>query len=170
MKMKKILALLLLFPFMQSCDDGDVIVTNFNFDDATLQSCGDVGNYVFYKVNSKAFESLSLKLGTSDSIYNKEETKTYQLNGTNNFVNYRQYDGTLGSNYFCNSIPPTSPKTISDYQGNSGTAVTTVKFIYENNKLTKKALQITLKDVVLIGNNEQIIIETLSMGTIEKTI
>lgn len=166
--MKKILTLLLLLPFLQSCDDGDVIVTSFNFEDATLQSCGDVGNYVFYKVNSKAFESLSLKLGVPENIYEKEEIKTYQLNGSSNFVNYRQYDGPLGSDYFCSSIPPTSPKTTSNYQGNSGSVVTTVKFIYENDKLTKKSLQITLKDVVLISSEEQIIIETLNMGTFEK--
>lgn len=168
--MRKILALLLFIPMIQSCDDGDVILTNFNFENATLQSCGDVGNYVFYKVNPKVFESLSLKLGTSDSLYNKEESKTYQLNGSTNFVNYRMYDGPLGSDYFCNSIPPTSPKTVTDYRGNSGSVVTTVKFIYENDKLTKKSLQITLKDLVLINSDEQIIVETLDMGTIEKTL
>ncbi|MGB3342791.1 MAG: hypothetical protein WBA61_02660 [Aequorivita sp.] len=168
--MKKILALLLFLPFLQSCDDGDVIVTNFNFEDATLQSCGDVGNYVFYKVNPKVFESLSLKLGTTDSIYNKEEIKTYQLNGSTNFVNYRMYDGPLGSDYFCSSIPPTSPRATADYKGNSGSVVTTVKFVYENEKLAKKTLQITLKDLVLINGDEQIIIETLDMGTIEKIL
>jgi len=168
--MKKILVLLLLLPFLQSCDDGDVILTNFNFENATLQSCGDVGNYVFYKVNPKVFESLSLKLGTTDTIYSKEETKTYQLNGSTNYVNYRMYDGPLGSDYFCNSIPPTSPKATSDYRGNSGSVITTVKFIYENDKLTKKSLQITLKDLVLINSDEQIIVETLDMGTLEKIL
>ena len=168
--MKKILVLLLLFPILQCCDDGDVIVTNFNFENAPLQSCGGVGDYVFYKINPKVFESLSLKLGTTDSIYNKEESKTYQLNGSTNYVNYRMYDGPIGSDYFCNSIPPTSPKTISDYRGNSGNVITTVKFIYENDKMTKKSLQITLKDLVLISENEQIIVETLDMGTIEKTL
>src|SRR5690606_10945556 len=98
--MKKILFLFIASLLLQSCDDGDIIVTTFNFDDAELKNCGGVGNYVFYKVNPDALESLSLRLGTMDSIYKPSGTRVFTLNGTSNFVNYRTYDGALGTSYF----------------------------------------------------------------------
>lgn len=131
--MKKILFLFLATILLQSCNDGDIIVTTFNFDDAELVDCGVAGNYVFYKVNSDALESLSLKLTVTDSLYKTEGIKTYTLNGTTNFVNYRTYDGELGSSYFCSSIPPTSPNVTVDYLAASGTAVFTTTFFIEDN-------------------------------------
>ncbi len=167
--MKKLFAILLIFTFFQSCNDGDVIVTNFNFDTVNLKSCGSLGNYVFYKENSQNFESLSLKLGVTDSIYKTAGTKTYPLDATSSFVNYRRYDGTLGNNYFCNSIPPTSPEVLEDYKAASGSAIFIVSFEYNEDDATQitKSVEIILKDLVLIKGNEQIIIETLIMGSIE---
>ncbi|SRX55798.1 hypothetical protein [Aequorivita sp. CIP111184] len=131
--MKKILFLFIVSLILHSCNDGDIIVTTFNFDDAELKSCGNVGNYVFYKVNPEALESLSLKLGVTDSIYKTAETKSYILNGTTNFVNYRTYDGILGTTYFCSSIPPTSPNVTVDYLAASGTAEFATTFVYDDN-------------------------------------
>ena len=130
--MKKILFLFLATILLQSCDDGDIIVTTFNFDNADLKSCGTLGNYVFYKVNTAAQESLSLKLGETDSIYRLEGTKNYNLNGTSNFANYRTYDGALGNNYFCSSIPPTAPIVTVDYLAASGTAEFITTFLYDD--------------------------------------
>lgn len=130
--MKRYFALLLFVSLFQSCDDGDIIVTSFNFSDADLKTCGDVGNYVFYKVNTEALESLSLKLSTTESIYDLAETKVYELNGTSNFVNYRTYDGPLGSGYFCSSIPPTTPNTTTNYLASAGQAFVTITFVYDD--------------------------------------
>ena len=119
--------------FLQSCDDGDIIVTTFNFDDADLKNCGNVGNYVFYKLNPDAKESISLKLSVTDSLYKTEGTKEYALNGTTFFMNYRNYDGPLGNDYFCSSIPPTTPNVTVDYLAKSGTVYVKTTFIYDDN-------------------------------------
>lgn len=166
-----------------SCDDGDVIVTTFNFEDVPLKTCGDIGNYVFYKENTQGFESLSLKLATTDTIYKRADTLIYDLGSNTNFVNYRSYDGPLGNNYFCSSIPPTSPKVIVDYLAISGKAEIIVTFeninplhrnSYSNglnpnhNRGTiQKNVQVTLKDIVLVSGDDQIIQQTLNMGRIE---
>ncbi len=167
--MKKLFAILLTFTILQSCDDGDIIVTNFNFDTLDLRACGEVGDYVFYKLNTRSFESLSLKLGVPEDIYVEAGITTYPLSAATNFVNYRRYDGPLQGNYFCSSIPPTSPEVLEDYRAVSGAAVVTISF--ENNEENPgeiiKNIEITLKDLVLIQGDEQIIIETLIMGTIE---
>ncbi|WP_313115174.1 hypothetical protein [Aequorivita sediminis] len=119
--------------FIQSCDDGDIIVRSFNFDNAELKTCGDVGNYVFYKVNPDSKESLSLKLEVLDSLYREEGILNYALNGTTIVVDYRTYDAALGNNYFCSSIPPTSPNVTVEYVASSGTAVLTTTFLIEDN-------------------------------------
>ncbi len=184
--MKRIFVILFLSLLFQACSDGDVIVTTFNFDNVALKTCGDVGNYVFYKENTEVFESLSLRLGTQDSIYKTEGTKTYELSANTNFVNYRSYDGVLGNNYFCSSIPPTSPNVEADYLAVSGTVLVIVTFKYEDplpkenlgkrtnseqglqyRSTIKKDVQIILKNIVLISGDKQIIQETLDMGTIE---
>jgi|26BtaG_2_1085354.scaffolds.fasta_scaffold00002_112 hypothetical protein len=167
--MKKLFAILLTFTFLQSCDDGDIIVTTFNFDNVDLKTCGEVGDYVFYKVNTQSFESLSLKLGVSEDIYEEPGIKTYPLAASTNFVNYRRYDGPLQGNYFCSSIPPTSPEVIEDYRAVSGSAIVTVTFELNDEDPTEvfKNIQITLKDIVMIQGDEQIIIESLNMGSIE---
>src|SRR5690606_10877951 len=131
-RMKKILFLFIASLILQSCDDGDIIVTSFNFDDAELENCGNLGNYVFYKVNPDAKESLSLKLGVTDSIYRAVGTITYPINGTTNFVNYRTYDGVLGADYFCSSVPPISPNVTVDYIAAAGTAEFTTEFTYDD--------------------------------------
>jgi len=132
-QMKKILFLFIASFFLQSCDDGDIIITTFNFDDAKLEVCGELGDYVFYKVNPDAQESLSLKLGVTDSLYKTAGTKSYNINGTANFVNYRTYDGTVGNDYFCRSVPPTSPNVTVNYTGSDGTAEFTTVFEFDDN-------------------------------------
>lgn len=167
--MRNYFGILLIFTFLLSCNDGDIIVTNFNFDNVDLKTCGDVGDYVFYKENTQSFESLSFKLGVADSIYNTPGITTYTLDASTNFVNYRRYDGVLGNNYFCRSIPPTSPKVLEDYAANSGSAIVIVAFQFDEDDDTQitKNVEVILKDLVLINGSEQIIIETLNMGTIE---
>ena len=59
-RMKKILLALLSVALFYSCDDGDIIVTSFDFGDQSLQLCGDPGDYVFFKINNDAQESISL--------------------------------------------------------------------------------------------------------------
>ncbi len=161
-------AIVLLFStfLLLGCNDGDIIVTNFSFENATLKTCGTVGNYVFYKENPQVFESLSLRLATTDSIYKEAGEKIYELGGNTNFVNYRSYDGPLGNNYFCNSIPPVSPNVEMDYLAVSGSAHVIVTFKIEDQTL-RKNVQVVLKDVVLVNGDVQIIKETLDMGIIE---
>ena len=108
--------LILLFSLI-ACDDGDIIVTSFDFEEASLQNCGGPGSYVFFKINSESNESLSLELGTQDSIFAVADTLTFQLSENNNRLNYRTFDQAPTESYFCNSIPPTAPVVLQDFIG-----------------------------------------------------
>ncbi len=120
--MKNLLFIILAFATLQSCDDGDVIVTTFDFEDADLNLCNNDNQYVFYKINNTVSESISLKITTDDQLFLQSETKTFKLDGSANIVNYRRFNGDVTGDYFCSTIPPTSPTVAVDYTGASGTA------------------------------------------------
>lgn len=165
--MKRFFLILFSVFLLQSCDDGDIIVTSFDFSETDLKYCGGPGDYVFYKINVATKESLSLRLSTSDSIFKLLQDKEYVLNGVSDYVNYRSYDATVGNSYFCTSVPPTSPKVLIDYFGGSGKVQIGISIITEDGVVTKKRVKITLKDISMVSGDEKIIQETLEMGAIE---
>jgi hypothetical protein len=124
---------LLLF-CLAGCDDGDVIVTTFDFEDAPLQSCSGPESFVFFKLNTQAQESLSLRLdATPEELFLVSDTLSYNLNGTSNFANYRRYNGAISETYFCNAIPPTEPSISEDYLAAAGTATLFVEAVLDDN-------------------------------------
>ena len=54
--MKKTIGLIILCALCVRCDDGDIIVTSFDFDNQNLQACGGPGDYVFFKTNTNTQE------------------------------------------------------------------------------------------------------------------
>lgn len=130
--MRKLYAFIILTVLLVSCDDGDVIVTSFNFEDATLQVCEGATSLVFFKINEDSNESLSLQLAIEEGDFQRTATLQFQLNETTNFINYRTFDNPPTANYFCNSIPPTSPIVSQDYIGTDGTANLVVTAVFND--------------------------------------
>ena len=118
-----------LIPFLfLACNDGDIIVTLFDFNNATLIQCGGPGGYVFFKINNESAESISLLLGTSEDLFLNTGTQFFELNSSSNKVHYRKYDDAVTNDYFCSEIPPVDPQVTNEFIGESGDArlVTTV--------------------------------------------
>ncbi|MGY8886236.1 MAG: hypothetical protein ACKVGT_05400 [Flavobacteriales bacterium] len=136
--MKKILGILFACVSFISCNDGDIIVTSFDFDNQNLQACGGPGAYVFFKINTSTQESISLKLNTTDVLFLESGTVNYSLNESN-FVNYRKFDEGISNDYFCSSIPPISPLAQQNYLANSGTAsLTTITTLEDNDNVDEQ--------------------------------
>ncbi|MFT4800600.1 MAG: hypothetical protein ACI93N_000359 [Flavobacteriaceae bacterium] len=124
--MRKLFFISILLSLFTSCNDGDIIVTDFNFEASNLNNCGGPGAYIFYNVNnSSSAESISLILETSDILFLESGTEQYVLNGTTYGVNYRKYNDNITDSYFCSNIPPTTPNVTIEYLGASGVAVLT---------------------------------------------
>ena len=121
-KMRKLVLLILIPLLFQGCNDGDIIVTNFDFEDAQLQQCGDTSNVVFFKINPQVNESISLLIPTSQELFIETGTQTFNLSSTGSIVNYRGFDDSVTSSYFCNPVPATSPGVVLEYIGTSGIA------------------------------------------------
>jgi hypothetical protein len=118
--------LVLVLTPLNSCDDGDVIDFELDFEDA-FEACGD-SDLVFYKTKEDPSESLSLKLTdvTLEQILNVDENgmfeNTYTISSSNP-LNYRIYNNTsLPSNLFCSVIPSSEISVKQDYESISGTA------------------------------------------------
>ncbi|MFC7357365.1 hypothetical protein ACFQO1_06685 [Jejudonia soesokkakensis] len=119
--------------FLQSCDDGDLIVTSFDFEDANLQFCGESSAYVFFKINTGAQESISVQLPIATEDFIVEGMMSFQINNTTNTVDYRRFNDAITASYFCNNIPPTSPETISEYLSTSGEAIVSIEVELDDN-------------------------------------
>lgn len=135
--MRKLLHILLslsLFSFY-TCDDGDIITVEFDFDQ-NLELCKDGNidkfitgdNYVLHDTRKDPYESLILLFPYStanSAIFNPTETNTeteLTVNGTSIVFNYRTYDGDP-SNLICQDIPGSETKITNDYSAASGAKV-----------------------------------------------
>lgn len=125
--MKKLLYLI--FPIVLiGCDDGDIITNDFDFEDSAVEACdptsgtGETFNYVFYKNENTNFESLVLQFNTSDDILNTEGSYGPYTITSSSFESfeYRKFDAAPGDDYYCNSIPPSSPRVTEVYNAIAG--------------------------------------------------
>lgn len=111
--------------FLVSCDDGDLIVTDFSFEDRNVERCMGAGDtQVFYKRNNVGSNEaialvFQLQPDSETFLINEEGILPIRLNEQNQVI-YRTFDSEVGSNYFCSEVPPTAPNVIEEYQSTSG--------------------------------------------------
>ncbi|MBI6119014.1 hypothetical protein [Salegentibacter maritimus] len=136
--MKKIFAALLFSFTLYSCDDGDITVTSFDLEDSDLSICEIDDKKVLWVVNNEdVYESMSLELddnALNDSLtnvltLNVEDTIEISLSGEKNRLVYRIYDAEInGRKYFCQGVPPGSPRVLEEYVSAGGTVTITTSF------------------------------------------
>lgn len=98
-----------------SCNDGDIILTEFDFDEQTLELCnGSQDNdFVFFKINNSLQEAISLNFNSPDfsetpdfsEIPEKTSSIEISLKDTPSTVIYRKFDSEITSDYYCSTIP-----------------------------------------------------------------
>jgi hypothetical protein len=123
--MKKIIPFLAAL-LLVSCDDGDIISSELDFNDLALNACnivtdGTNATYVFYKTDTENSESLVLTLTTADNILEAGNTYgPYALSASNVFE-YRIFNSAPAADYFCSTIPPSTPRVNDVFAATSGT-------------------------------------------------
>mgnify|MGYP003840724051 CR=1 FL=1 len=125
--MRFLLILLFCCNLFLSCDDGDVIDVELDFD-KSLSLCGDdvSSNYILYDTKEDPYESLTLLFPNNTQaqrIFSPEisgTTETMALSNSVSFI-YRTYTGDP-NNYICKDIPDANVSVINNYEANSGTA------------------------------------------------
>lgn len=132
--MKRFLGILFLFTIISSCDDGDLIFEDINFDNTNVAQCDSNG--ILYKLNEK--EALLLEL-PEFSFPNETKTQTIIIGGKNRVV-YRFYNGTVASDNICETIPPATPGVTDQWNGEEGIVEITstpIKKVDETNNSTR---------------------------------
>lgn len=119
--MKKLLSLLALISIL-SCDNGDISVAEIDFSDSDVELCGE---YLYYMLGSDNKESLTLLISSTTRIDTLRGATQYTINNTTNSLKYRVYSGDA-SNFFCNTIQPSTPVVTSEWSVLSGTVTITV--------------------------------------------
>ena len=130
-----------------SCNDGDVISVELDFD-KTLTRCGDTttSNYILYDTKNDPFESLTLLLpnnAQADSIFGpgiSGKTETLLINGNSVRFNYRTYTADP-NNYICQDIPDASVSVTNNYEASSGNVIFTTTFEDDDNDGVPNALE-----------------------------
>ena len=126
--MKKIFGLFCTALLLSSCDDGDIVVTDFDFDNQALSWCGDTQDQVVFNINnSQVHEAIAFRfsLDTPETEFFSTEIgqMSIPLNSSNQII-YRVFDNTVDDSYFCNEIPPVAPNVTEEYRSTSGGEVT----------------------------------------------
>ncbi|WP_299885756.1 hypothetical protein [uncultured Lacinutrix sp.] len=142
--MKNILSLFVIGLILFSCNDGDIITEELEFD-ATFDTCGEL---LVFNTKTDPNESLSLEINspvtTLESLFLTEVDATNPLLvnlvnveesitiGTINRFNYRTYDANP-ANIFCNDVPASGINITQDYTASGGTATFTINLIEDDN-------------------------------------
>lgn len=169
-KMKRFLGLLICVVAFNSCDDGNLILEDINFEDVDTQSCST--NDILYKLKEK--EALLLEI--PKSVFVNEPTvpgtpTLIDIDNTTNQVVYRFYNGTIATENICSTIPPAMPNVTDQWTASSGKIqiiTTTIKSTDATNnstRITGYNHNITFKNITFDkGDGTNIKHETLSFG------
>lgn len=107
-----------------SCDDGDLIVTDFNFENKSLQWCGDSSTQVLFNINNdQVHEAIAFRfrLETPQPQFFSTEEGALSIPLTSeNQVIYRIFNAEVDRSYYCNEVPPVSPAVREEFRSTSG--------------------------------------------------
>ena len=146
--MKKLIVLVASVFMLQACDDGDLTLETFNFNNETVQECNDL----LYVVNEK--EIIILNIPTSNFINEATEIgtpRTYTLTSNEQLI-YRLYDGNVSSATICSTIPPASPSTVEEYKAQAGGEVQIITTVLPVVNETTKSTSITYTHQIKLIN------------------
>jgi hypothetical protein len=129
--MKRYLLLLVTALCFWSCDDGDIIVSDFNFDsDSALTLCEfqfENSNQKVLHIVTESNEAISFRFSESilDNIDNIIQPDSFTIPiSNNNRVNYRRLDASVDSEaYFCQTVPPSQPTVLEEFVSTTGGSV-----------------------------------------------
>lgn len=119
------------FILMLSCNDGDILTVELDFDD-TFQSCQE-SELLFFKTKEEPSESLSLLFASfdydelfeisEDSLRFIGDTLTFDETAT---LNYRTYDRADLDDIFCRIVPPANLNILIDQEDAVNVTITRI--------------------------------------------
>lgn len=148
-----------------SCNDGNFEIPSMEFE-ASISECGDL---LLYRLNNAKTEVIALSL-SEDLLPTEEKAITISL-GSSTTVTYLIFDTKVGTSYFCNDIPPTTPKVLQNYTATNGNIIINTTPITDvDNTVTGYSHTIVLTDLILNNGSEKLGFESFDFGTIQRKL
>lgn len=155
--MKKVLFILSLI-LLSACNDGNFDVPAFEFEES-VQQCG---SYVFYRLNSESTEAMILEI-PSVNFGSTAGENTISINDSNK-ITYRIFNDGVDNNYFCQDLPPSTPKVIKELIAESGNFLITT-IVDDTTTPITYSYDIVLKEVLFLDGEDQVYFETFNFAT-----
>ncbi len=143
MKIKIWLISAVILGILSSCDDGDIIFTEFNFENQDLNFCSGGSDLVFFKINEATQEAIALNIMGTSEIFLQEEISDINLSATN-FVTFRNFNGPIDASYFCSSVPPSTPEVTDEFRAESGIARLTNNLVLDDEDNVPEVLELVI--------------------------
>ncbi len=154
--MKKLLIFFIATLFL-SCNDGDFDIPAFDFE-TEVTTCGE---FVLYRTNQNKTEVIVLTLD-NDVLGTEIGEESINLSSTATII-YRVFDEGIGSSYFCQDIPPTSPTVLKELNVSEGTIYITTS----EGATSGYRYNIVINDLVFIDGKERISFTSFDFGELE---
>lgn len=167
--MKK-LGILIAFLSFFACNDGDFDVPAFEFSQ-TISGCGDV---IMYVTNSSKTEVLALTVNPAQfttTVGEKEFSLGETASATSIKATYRIFNEGIDNKYFCQAIPPLTPKVVKELIASNGKVlIKTVEVKNDKDIVTGYEYTISFKELLFNDSSERVYFETFSFGVVKATI
>lgn len=168
--MKKVFGLLLGVFLLTGCDDGDLVLESFNFNNAPIQKCSD--KTLLFKTSGE--ELLLLDIPASNfpnEVTPVDEPRIVTISGSNKVL-YRKYSGNVSNTSICSVIPPASPTVLSEWTASGGgtiqivtTEKTTIDPVTNESVLTGYNHQIKFLNIQFVSTDNIFVYEEYLFGT-----
>ena len=159
--MKHFLVLLTFAFLTASCDDGDLIVDNFDFDAVNIEKCTD--SNILFKIS----KTEALILNTPEVNFENAETPLNQprviaISGTTSII-YRNFAATPTSNTICGAL---NIAVLEEWVVNGGSLEVITKKILGPDGITIVAYNhnMVFKNVTFVTNNKQVTYPVYNFG------
>lgn len=145
-----------------SCNDGDFDVPEFQFTD-DVNSCDE---YLLYIASSEKTETMIMTL-TSGQLGTTPGEKSYSISSSLPVI-YRIFSEAIGSDYFCQAIPPTTPIVLKELDADSSGNVNIITTeVLDDQTVIGYTYEITISDLLFMDGSERIYFENFTFGTFE---
>jgi hypothetical protein len=151
---------------LAACADGDLDVEALDFDSVGINQCGTATTQteIFFKTSDN--QALILDLG-SPRLPSVDNSQSFTIPGQVDLI-YRIFDDDVSQSYFCDDIPPVSPRVTEEIEASGGTL--TIESTTEEGSNTVTHV-LSLQDITLINaSGDRVTDLTISnFGTITTT-
>ena len=122
--MRKLVMYVVILTFF-SCDDGDLQIETIDFDStSTINTCNTIEvaqENVSFKINGSEALILTLPANLLKNEATTEDITSSISESGPVILTYRTFSETVSTEYFCASIPPTTPLVLEEIVAKNGT-------------------------------------------------